>query len=102
MERGLDPRRSNWLGITPLHRCAAAGNVELAAVCLEFGAEIDAVDTEYASTPLGWTARAGQGTMVEWLLQKGANPELPEDEPLAVPRAWAERRGHRDVLDKLR
>ena len=97
IERGLDPRRGNWLGITPLHRCAADGKIAMASVCLAFGADIDAVDTEYSSTPLGWAARAGQKAMVEWLLKQGANANCPEAEPWAfrfhgqaarTPRNW--------------
>jgi ankyrin repeat protein len=102
MERGLDPKRGNWLGVTPLHRSAADGNIEMATVCLDFGADINAVDTEYSSTPLGWAARQGQKEMVEWLLRKGAKPNLPEDEPWALPSAWAQRRGHHEIMEVLR
>jgi ankyrin repeat protein len=57
MEHGLDPRRGNWLGATLLHRCAAKSNIEVAAVCLEFGADINAIESDACSTPLGWAAR---------------------------------------------
>lgn len=97
MEHGLDPNRPNWLGITLLHRCAAKGDIEVAAVCLEFGADINAVETEWSSTPLGWAAREGKKEMVEWLLKKGADPQLPEDEPWARPCEWAKRRGHPEI-----
>jgi ankyrin repeat protein len=99
MERGLDPNRGNWLDVTPLHRCGSDGNTELADVCLEFGADIDAIDVEYCSTPLGWAARAGRKEMVEWLLRKGATPELPADKPWARPLAWAQRRGHHEIIE---
>jgi len=101
MERGLDPRRGNWLGATLLHRCAAKGNMDVAAVCLEFGADINAIDTDASSTPLGWSAREGREEMVRWLLSRGANPNLPEDEPWAQPAAWAKRRGHTSVSTVL-
>ena len=48
MERGLDAKRRNWLGITMLHRCAAKGDTGIAEVCLEYGAEIDAIETEWS------------------------------------------------------
>ena len=102
MERGLDPNRSNWLGIKLLHRCAAKGDIEMAAVCLDFGADIDAIDTEWSSTPLGWAAREGKKEMVEWLLKKGADPHLPEDEPWALPSEWAKRRGRQEIIGLLR
>jgi ankyrin repeat protein len=102
MERGLDPRRGNWLGATLLHRCAAKGNMEVAAVCLEFGADINATDADACSTPLGWAAREGKLEMVNWLLGEGADPNLPHDKSWALPLAWAERRGHKHVAERLR
>jgi ankyrin repeat protein len=101
MERGLDPNRRNWLGITLLHRCAAKGEFEIAQVCLDFGAEIDVIETDSSSTPLACAARTGKKEMVEWLLQKGANPNAPDDEPWAQPREWAKRRGHQQIVDSL-
>ncbi len=99
MEHGLDPNRPNWLGITLLHRCAAKGEIAVAQVLLEYGADINALETEWSSTPLGWAAREGKQEMVEWLLTKGANPALPEDEPWALPIAWAKRRGHHEIVE---
>lgn len=97
MERGVDPQRTDWLGISPLHRFAAKGNREVAAVCLEFGADLNAVEEEHCSTPLGWAARDGQTAMVEWLLERGADRDLPRDQPWARPLEWARRRGHAEV-----
>lgn len=101
VEHGMDPARPNWLGITPLHRFALKGNREMVSLCLEFGAELDAVDDEYSSTPLGWAARAGQKTMVEWLLAQGADRGLPRDKPWARPIEWAKRRGHPGIVTIL-
>jgi ankyrin repeat protein len=102
MERGLDPNRPNWLGITLLHRCAAKGDIEIAQVCLEFGADINALETDSSSTPLACAARLGKKEMVEWLLKQGANPNLPEDEPWALPVEWARRRGRQEIVELLR
>jgi ankyrin repeat protein len=102
IERGLDPNRRNWLGITLLHRCAAKGAIDAAAVLLEAGADIDAIETEWSSTPLGWAAREGNQEMVQWLLKRGANPNLPGDEPWASPSVWAKRRGHAEIIELLR
>ncbi len=70
----------------------------MVTVCLDFGADIDAIDTEWSSTPLGWAAREDKKEMVEWLLNKGAKPNLPEDEPWALPSEWAKRRGHQEIM----
>jgi uncharacterized protein len=69
---GLDPNRRNWLGITMLHRCAAKGVIDIAEACLEAGADINAVETEWCATPLGWAKREGRQEMVEWLLAHDA------------------------------
>ena len=102
MENGLDPNRRNWLGITMLHRCAAKAQIDVAQVCLEYGADINPIETEWSSTPLAWAAREGKREMVDWLLKKGANPYLPEDESWALPIEWAKRRGHREILEVLK
>ena len=98
IKNGLNPNCSDWLGATPLHRAASDGNIEMASVYLEAGANINAIDADSFSTPLGWAARHGKIDMVEWLLQKGANPELPKEEPWAQPSEWAKRRGYEDIL----
>ncbi|HEX9893731.1 MAG TPA: ankyrin repeat domain-containing protein [Gemmatimonadales bacterium] len=102
LERGMDPNHANWLGITPLHRFALDGNLEMAALVLEFGALLDPEDDEYSSTPLGWAARSGHKDMVEWLLARGANPRLPRDKSWARPVEWARRRGHDEIAATLR
>lgn len=98
MKHGLHPNTANWLGVTPLHRAAADGNIELAALCLEFGADINAIDSDYNSTPLGWAARNGQRTMVAFLLQEGAVALIPRNLPWAQPASWAERMGYEDIV----
>src|SRR5712671_195474 len=39
---GMDPNRPNWLGVTPLHFFAEAGNVQNAAIYIEHGANLNA------------------------------------------------------------
>lgn len=101
LERGMDPSRPNWLGITPLHELAGRGDLENTAPFLEHGAQIDAVDEEWRSTPLGWAARCGQTEMVELLLDRGASPALPTEPAWARPTEWARRRGHEVVALRL-
>ena len=91
---GMDPNGPDWLGITALHRFAASGNLEQAALFLDRGADPNARDAEYRSTPLGYAARLGRREMAELLLARGTRRSLPDDPPWATPRAWAERRGH--------
>jgi len=100
-QRGFDPGLRNWLGITCLHRCAAKGEIEIAAACLEYGADINPIESQWASTPLGWAARHGQKEMVKWLLAHGADPDRPRDRRWARPLEWAKKRDHRGILELL-
>lgn len=91
---GMNPNLPDWLGITRLHEFARKGEVEMAALFLDHGADLNARDEDICSTPLAWAAKFGQTRMVEFLLQRGAKPNLPDDPWWATPLAWATRRGH--------
>ena len=97
-ERGMDPSRPNWLGVTQLHHFAGGGHIEQATVFIDHGADLHARDEENCSTPLGWAAKAGRRNMVELLLNRGAQRIHPDDPPWATPLAWATRRGHDDIV----
>jgi ankyrin repeat protein len=99
---GMNPSHPDWLGITPLHELARKGDVGMAALFLDHGANLDARDEDICSTPLGWAAKFGQLRMVEFLLQRGARPKLPDDPPWATPLAWATRRGHPEIAEMLK
>lgn len=101
-EHGMNPSQPDWLLITPLHHFARKGNVEMAELFLDHGADINARDEDICSTPLGWAAKFGAINMVELLLQRGAKPNLPDDPPWATPLAWATRRGHAEIAALLR
>jgi ankyrin repeat protein len=53
LDLGVSPDISPGEGQRPLHTAAAAGAVDVAALLLSRGAEIDPVETRYNSTPLG-------------------------------------------------
>jgi ankyrin repeat protein len=99
---GMDPSRSDWLGITPLHQFARKGDVENARIFLDHGADLNARDEDIRSTPLGWAAKFGSRPMVELLLERGAKPNLPDDPAWASPLGWAVRRGHEEVAELLK
>lgn len=101
-QHGFNPSAPDWLGITPLHHLARAGNVEKAALFLDHGADLHARDEDLCSTPLGWAAKFGQMPMVHLLLDRGAAVSLPDDPPWATPLAWADRRGHFEIAALLR
>ncbi len=107
---GMDPSLPNWQLATPLHDlCCRDGRgrprphrTESAAILLDAGARISAIDEDYRSTPLAWAARNDLPEMVELLLARGAPTNLPDDEPWATPLAWATRRGHLQIAELLR
>jgi len=98
---GMDPNRPNWFRITPLHRFAREGDVESAAVFLDHGADLEAIDGERDSTPLAWAAMDGQIRMVKFLLRRGARSTPASGPPWAKPIEWARRRGHDDIAKIL-
>ncbi len=99
---GLDPNRPDWLGKTFLHACARNGDQEAAAVFLESGADINALDLEYGETPLASAVRSGQQNMVQFLLERGARVDLPDSASWARPLTRAEKQGHAEIADLLR
>jgi ankyrin repeat protein len=112
LARGLDPNRTDWLGKTFLHACAARGDRSIVAVFLKAGADINARGIEFNETPLATAVRMGLGSdepelaqrrkqMVEFLLECGAATNLPDDEPWATPLAWARKLGLADIESML-
>jgi ankyrin repeat protein len=98
---GMDPNRPNWLLIRPLHHFAEHGDLESAALFLEHGADLNAIEEEHESTPLGWAARSGQLRMVEFLLRRGARNSLQNQPAWALPAAWAAFHGHNEIVGLL-
>lgn len=99
---GMNANYVDWLGIRPLHRFAQRGDIENAALFLEHGADINAVDGELCSTPLGWAAKDGKKDMVLFLLEKGARMQVVGVPAWATPLAWAERRGNGEIAALLK
>ena len=50
------------------------GNVRLAVLLINRGADLDTVDGEHHASPLGWAAFFGRAQIVEILIDAGANP----------------------------
>ena len=74
---------------TPLHFSAFLGDVEIAKLLLENGADMEAVEVAHHGTPLEWATYAGQIEMVKFLLSRGATVN---DEDLRVA-AVGQKRG---------
>ncbi len=65
-------RDDNQFRELPIHFAAATGNIEIARLLLEAGADIDAGDSDN-STALGIAAMRRQGPMVAFLIEQGAD-----------------------------
>jgi ankyrin repeat protein len=86
---------------TVLHDMAYKGDTRKAALLLDHGADLNAIDEEFRSTPLGLAARWGHRSMVGLLLERGADPNL-SGAPWATPLAWARKKGHAGIESDLR
>ena len=94
---GMNPNRTNWLGIHPLHRGCRE---EQLAMWLQLGADINMVCSEHQSTPLGYAARRGDVAFAKLLLRNGADPTLAGHE-WAKPVEWARRRSNPAMVELL-
>jgi len=74
---------------TLLHMAARDGNLRLALLLINRGADVDTVDGEHRASSLGWAAFFGRAEMVEILIDAGANPLQPNVHGL-TPRQCAE------------
>ncbi|MEM7364062.1 MAG: ankyrin repeat domain-containing protein [Pseudomonadota bacterium] len=114
LQNGLDPNLPNYLRMRPLHSLAVPrhnhtfenplrdeeGHRDRAAIALEFGADIDAIDLYHDATPLGWAAKFGSLTMVDFFLSRGADPHLAGS-VWAQPIEMARREGHEAIVRRL-
>jgi ankyrin repeat protein len=100
-QQGMNPNHRHWLGLTPLHQFARRNDLTNAAIFIQHGADVNAVDEEFCATPLGYAAKYGKKDMVEFLLKQGADPNLPASPDWTKPLAWAKRRGFGEIVDLI-
>lgn len=70
--RGVSPDSTNEDGLTALHQCCIDDNEEMMKSLLEFGANVNAEDSE-KWTPLHAAATCGHLHLVKYLIASGAN-----------------------------
>ncbi len=71
---GADVNASAGDGMTALHWAADAGEVEIANILIDAGANVDAVTRLGDYTPLHLASRQGSASLIEALLEAGASP----------------------------
>lgn len=86
--------------VMPLHSAVASGNLEIAKMLLEQGADVNAVQSG-GFTPLHAAAHNGQAEMVELLLSCGASRDMVTDDGRQAADFAAEE-GHSEVMEILK
>ncbi|MDA1043703.1 MAG: SUMF1/EgtB/PvdO family nonheme iron enzyme [Verrucomicrobia bacterium] len=86
-------------GVSPLHLAAAVDNVEAAAMCLQHGADVNAV-TEGGFTPLHWAASRDSERCAKFLVAHGADLNARSSKGI-TPLHWAANRNATNVLQFL-
>ncbi len=75
--------------------------LEVAAMLLDYGVDLEGLDPDFHSTALAWAAGKGDRPMVEFLLSRGALVEPVESDERTSPIGWAQRHGHDEIVDLL-
>ena len=94
LAKGADANAKTEYGATPLFFACDRGNVEVARLLVEAGADINATDTFYKSNPLNWAVSRNRSAVVKLLLDKGA-----KGKELAIRGAIAQ--GHLETVQTI-
>lgn len=70
--KGVNPDSTNEDGLTALHQCCIDNNAEMLQLLLEYGANVNAEDSE-KWTPLHAAATCGHLRLVQCLVARGAH-----------------------------
>jgi len=72
VEHGADVTACDRSGLTPLHRAAYSGHVDLAQFLVEHGADTTAQNKD-GLTPLHWASSSGKVDLARFLVEHGAD-----------------------------
>ncbi|MFN3844146.1 MAG: ankyrin repeat domain-containing protein [Rehaibacterium terrae] len=86
LANGADPRVVDADGNTPLHHAARSTDPGVAALLLDAGAALDAVNHEGLS-PLGVACAAGNWRLAKFLIERGAHNEPAGGQPVLLAAA---------------
>ena len=75
LEAGADPKLSNFIGSTPLHRAAMSNNIDNVNMLIKAGADLDAANVD-GWTPLHMAVMEGHLDIVKHLISLQANYSL--------------------------
>ena len=66
---------------TPLHQAAYEGDLELARLLVELGADVDREDPTFHSTPVGWAEHAHADAVADYLRSVSSARPTAADPP---------------------
>jgi hypothetical protein len=89
LANGADPRVADAEGNTPLHHAARSTDAAVAALLLDAGAQVDALNREGFSA-LGIACASGNWRLARFLIEHGARPEPAEGQPALLAAAAGE------------
>ncbi|MFT3808120.1 ankyrin repeat domain-containing protein [Arenimonas sp.] len=89
LANGADPRTADGEGNTSLHHAARSTDAAVAALLLDAGAQIDALNNEGYS-PLGLACEAANWRLARFLIEHGAKPEPADGQPALLAAASGE------------
>jgi len=98
---GADVNDVDNQGKTALHWAVQDGNVAIASLLLDAGADIEAEDKEmYISSPLITAASTGKAEMIALLVEKGANINKKDADGMTA-LMYAAMNGHKNAVKTL-
>jgi len=107
LKHGVDPNSRFQEEETLLHRLSSnvwhlteEDRMVFAGLLLDYGAQINALDSELKSTPLAWAVRYNWPNLVAYLLERGADPNLA-GATWATPLAWTHKKDDVDIRQTL-
>ncbi|HLS84017.1 MAG TPA: ankyrin repeat domain-containing protein [Arenimonas sp.] len=86
LANGADPRHPDAEGNTPLHHAARSTDPAVAALLLDAGAQLEALNHE-GHSPLGVACAAGNWRLARFLLERGGKPEPADGQPALLAAA---------------
>jgi len=95
--REVDVDIPNGVGETPLMRAVIWGNIEIAKMLVEAGANINTVDPKKGRPAVSWAIRGRYPEIAAYLLSHGAQTDLIGMQG-ETPVKWAEWHGMTDLL----
>ncbi|QYT03661.1 ANK_REP_REGION domain-containing protein [Trichoderma simmonsii] len=93
----VNPIVKDELGLTPLHNMCKRGNIAIAKLLLDYGADQDAKDGSNL-TPLHYAAQEGHSEIVELLLRFRADPQT-KDNSGSIPLDYAAKDDIKQLLE---